>query len=108
MAPDENPPSLDEFDAKMRQLRGETGSRDREQQGKAGQRAAFGGGLQAGVELFAGVGGGVLIGYGLDVWLGTRPVLLIVFFVLGSIAGMMNAYRVMRRLGAEGADDPGR
>jgi ATP synthase protein I len=107
MAPEETPPSLDEFDARMRRLRGDPSSGERQQLGKAAERGTFGGGLQAGIELFAGIGGGVLIGYGLDVWLGTRPVLLIVFFLLGATAGMMNAYRVMRRLGAEGSDRPG-
>jgi ATP synthase protein I len=33
----------------------------------------------------------------LDSWLGTRPLFLIVFFLLGAVAGMLNAYRFLRR-----------
>ena len=42
----------------------------------------------------------VLIGYGLgtflDWWLGTDPWALIVFLLLGSIAGLLNIYRTYR------------
>jgi len=51
--------------------------------------------MRAGVELVAGVGVGALVGYGLDQWLDTTPWLLIVFFVLGAAAGMLNAYRAV-------------
>ena len=61
------------------------------------QQLRWGGGLQVGIELFAGVLGGLLLGYGLDTWLGTRPLFLIVFFLLGAVAGMLNAYRFLRR-----------
>ena len=40
--------------------------------------------------------GGVL-GWLIDGWLGTRPWLLIVFLLIGIIAGTLNAYRAARR-----------
>lgn len=43
------------------------------------------------------LGGG--IGYGLDVWLGTSPLLLVVFFFMGAAAGMVNIYRTVTGLG---------
>jgi ATP synthase protein I len=86
--------SFDEFDARMRRLRGEPVA---EHDLKA-QRPSLGGtGLQVGIEMIAGVVGGGLIGYGLDYWLGTWPLLFIVFFFLGAAAGMLNAYRHIRR-----------
>lgn len=45
------------------------------------------------------VGGGM--GYGIDRLAGTRPVFLIVFFVLGAAAGIINVVRAARELNAE-------
>ena len=46
-------------------------------------------------ELVAGVVVGTFIGWALDNWLGTTPTLMVVFFFLGSAAGMMNAWRAL-------------
>jgi len=45
------------------------------------------------VELVAGLGIGFAIGYGLDSLLGTRPWLMVVFTVLGFIAGVKTMIR---------------
>jgi ATP synthase protein I len=52
-------------------------------------------------EMVAGliVGGG--IGYGIDWLAGTRPIFLIVFFVLGAAAGIINVIRAAREINAE-------
>jgi len=39
---------------------------------------------------------GFLIGYGLDAWLGTSPLFMIVFFFLGVAAGVVNVIRTAR------------
>jgi ATP synthase protein I len=39
---------------------------------------------------------GVAIGYGLDTWLETKPLFLIIFFLFGSASGFMNVYRVVK------------
>jgi len=86
---------FEDFDARMRRLRGEAGLDEPE----ADSKGSVGGmGLHVGIELVAGLIGGTLIGYGLDRWFGTWPVLAIVFFFLGAAAGMANAYRYIRRL----------
>ena len=46
-------------------------------------------------ELVAGVVVGSFIGWALDNWLGTTPTLMVVFFFLGSAAGMMNVWRAL-------------
>ncbi len=44
-------------------------------------------------EMIGGVVVGVLIGYWLDQWLDTSPLLLIIFFFLGSVTGMYTVYK---------------
>ena len=56
--------------------------------------AAMGLGLRAASEFAAAIVVGGLIGWQLDVWLGTKPAFLIVFFLLGVVAGIWNVIRV--------------
>ena len=51
------------------------------------------GNLRYGIELVSAVGVGAAIGYGIDVWLGTTPFAMIIFFFLGFAAGFMNIYK---------------
>ncbi len=46
-------------------------------------------------ELIAGVVVGTFIGWAFDNWLGTKPTLMVVFFFIGSAAGMMNVWRAL-------------
>lgn len=45
-------------------------------------------------EFVAAVGVGTLIGWQLDAWFHTGPILLIVFLMLGTAAGFLNVYRL--------------
>ncbi|HWA90382.1 MAG TPA: AtpZ/AtpI family protein [Rhizomicrobium sp.] len=58
-------------------------------------------------EMVAGVAVGGALGYGIDWLAGTRPVFLIVFFVLGAAAGILNVIRAARELNAEMAKRDG-
>ena len=49
-------------------------------------------------ELIAALIVGVGIGLVVDNYMGTKPFGLIIFFILGSFAGFLNIYRVMRRI----------
>ena len=51
-------------------------------------------GLRAGGEFVAAIILGGAIGWGLDRWLGTKPWLTIVFFLLGTAAGVQSVIRV--------------
>ncbi len=63
--------------------------------GKAGLPAgSWGIGFRAGVEVVSALAVGVGLGLVLDRWLGTWPWLFLVFFVLGSAAGVLNVYRL--------------
>jgi ATP synthase protein I len=52
-------------------------------------------GLRVGAELVAALLVGFAIGWGLDRWLGTRPVFLGVFLLIGGAAGMRNVWRLV-------------
>lgn len=69
------------------------------------ERGAFGIATRLVAELVAGlvVGGG--IGWVLDRLLNTRPWMLVVFFILGSIAGIMNVFRAASQMNAGQQDD---
>ncbi|MBX2805950.1 MAG: AtpZ/AtpI family protein [Hyphomicrobiales bacterium] len=49
-------------------------------------------------DLVAGVAVGGFLGWLLDSWLGTAPILLIVFLLLGIAAGLRNSVRAARQL----------
>ena len=60
--------------------------------------AGMAAGLRIVVELVAAIAVGTAAGWLLDGWLGTRPVLLVVFVLLGATAGMLNVYRTAQEL----------
>jgi len=55
-------------------------------------------GFKISTEIIAALIVGVGIGLIVDNYLGTKPFGLIIFFILGSLAGFLNIYRVMRRI----------
>jgi ATP synthase protein I len=65
------------------------------------QGAAMGQALRLGMELVAGVAVGGFIGWALDRFLGTAPILMVVFFGLGATAGILNVMRTAKRMQAE-------
>lgn len=92
------PPSRQTLDQRLREAKARRGGR------KAGEdRESRGGGIafavRIGVDLVAALIVGVGIGVLLDRWLGTSPWFLLLFFVLGAAAGMLNVYRVMAGYG---------
>jgi ATP synthase protein I len=62
--------------------------------GTKGSGGEMGVGLRIAIELVAGVVAGTFLGLMADRWLGTKPWLLIVGFILGCAAAFLNVYRV--------------
>tara|TARA_A100000164_G_scaffold365465_1_gene385056 strand:+ start:264 stop:551 length:288 start_codon:yes stop_codon:yes gene_type:complete len=63
------------------------------------KRGAFmGNAFKLGTELVAAVVVGTIIGFILDNWFDTKPWLLIIFFFIGSAAGMLNVVRTANRM----------
>ena len=58
----------------------------------------MGSAFRLGTELVAAVVVGTIIGFILDTWFGTKPWLIIIFFFLGSAAGMLNVIRTAKRM----------
>lgn len=101
----EKPPDIAGLEARLKEAesRRMAGSKPDHEKGK-GLSFAF----RIGTELVAGIAVGVAIGWLLDRWLGTRPWLMIAFFVLGAAAGMMNVYRSVAGLGHQVGYRPAR
>jgi ATP synthase protein I len=63
------------------------------------QNSSFvGGAFKLGTELISAVLVGTIIGFILDTWFDTKPWLIILFFFLGSIAGILNVIRVAKKM----------
>lgn len=60
---------------------------------KAVANSAMAAGLKIATELVASVAVGGFIGWALDRWLETKPILLLVFLALGIAAGFMGVFR---------------
>ena len=61
----------------------------------------MGSAFKLGTELVAAVAVGTIIGFILDTWFDTKPWLIIIFFFLGAIAGMLNVIRTANRMQKE-------
>ena len=80
---------LERLDTKLEEVK----SRDDVDRPRHRDRSALSMGLRAASELVAGILVGGLIGWQLDKWLGTSPILLIIFFLLGTAAGILGVIR---------------
>jgi len=66
---------------------------------KEGSNAAsFGKALKISTELVAAVVVGSIIGFLLDGWFDTKPLLTICFFIMGVAAGMLNVFRSAKKM----------
>ena len=61
----------------------------------------MGSAFKLGTELVAAVGVGTIIGFILDSWFDTKPWLIIIFFFLGTAAGILNVIRTANRIQKE-------
>ena len=60
--------------------------------------ASFGKAFKISTELVAAVVVGSTIGFILDNWFDTKPLLIIIFFILGVTAGILNVFRSAKRM----------
>jgi ATP synthase protein I len=116
MTDKDQPPGLDDFAQRLKKAQGDEAKKNAPGLLSSGlPKSAIGLAFRVGAELVAGVMVGGAIGYGLDRWLGTSPLFLIVMFFLGAGGGMMNVWRAAMGQGlavgyadTSGDDDGGR
>ena len=66
------------------------------------KRGSFmGSAFKLGTELVAAVAVGTIIGFILDSWFDTKPWLIIIFFFLGTAAGILNVIKTANRMQRE-------
>tara|TARA_Y100000590_G_scaffold332115_1_gene377573 strand:+ start:1089 stop:1370 length:282 start_codon:yes stop_codon:yes gene_type:complete len=65
---------------------------------KSSNAASLGKALKISTELVAAVFVGSIIGFLLDNWFGTKPLLTICFFFMGVAAGILNVFRSAKRM----------
>ncbi len=94
-----HPSDLEEIETRLRHARGQQPAPP----SKEAREGAIGSAFRLSTELIAGVVVGGVIGWTLDLWLGTTPWLLLVFFFLGIAAGMLNVIRTAQQMNADAA-----
>ncbi len=92
---------LDTLDERLGRFR----SRRARAQGRNRRGAVMGMAFRLVTELVAGLVVGGFLGWWIDKWLGTMPLFLLIFFVLGTAAGILNVIRTARSM--QGGDDDG-
>jgi ATP synthase protein I len=66
---------------------------------KTSERSIFlGNAFKLGTELVAAVVVGTIIGFILDSWFDTKPILIIIFFLIGVVAGITNVFRSAKNM----------
>jgi ATP synthase protein I len=83
--------SSQDLDVRLKAARKRIGQKKEPE--RAPRSSELGMAMRVAVDLVVGVFMGTFIGIGLDYWLGTGPWLLILFFVLGSAAGIRNVIK---------------
>ena len=107
-----NGADLGDFDRRLQEAEKRARQRFGTEPTDRGRAEGMAVGLRIAVELAAAVVIGAAIGFGLDRWLGTKPLFLVVFFIVGCAAGFLNVYRTAqeldrrRRAERERADGP--
>lgn len=90
-----------ELGSRIDGLQAEKQAEIEEQQDRANRSRGMAYGLRMSTELVAAILVGGFMGYMLDMWLGTRPWLFLVFMMLGFSAGILNILRAFKRMQAE-------
>ena len=106
MSDHDGPDPLKGLDAKLKKAR-ETSRHGRpdEPQSENANPKAFALGMRVALEMIAAFIGGGVIGWFLDQWLGTSPLMLILWVALGFAAGIRSAYRVTQMAERAAEDD---
>tara|TARA_Y100000817_G_scaffold105850_1_gene82888 strand:- start:315 stop:602 length:288 start_codon:yes stop_codon:yes gene_type:complete len=87
---------LEDFKTRLKIAKSKLKNKQSENSTKKG--IFLGNAFKLGTELVAAVGVGTIIGFILDNWFGTKPLLIIIFFLFGSVAGILNVFRAAKKM----------
>ena len=103
-------PSDAELRARLDRLSSSLEAHDGREAKPSAVDASVGGAMSLGfrvlTEFTAGIVIGAIIGWQLDKWCHSSPILLIVFLMLGTAAGFWNVYRIAAKPTGRGRRDP--
>jgi ATP synthase protein I len=97
---------LSDLEGKLGEVRARHNPKAEEERSERGR--AMGNAMKLAAELVAGVIVGGCIGWALDQWFGTSPIMMVVFLILGSAAGILNVIRSAQAMQAKGQPLPGK
>ena len=89
---------MEEEDFKTRLKSAKNKAKSKYSESKEPSTSGMGHAFKMSTELVAAVAVGTIIGFILDNWFGTKPWLMIVFFFLGTAAGILNVIRSANRM----------
>jgi ATP synthase protein I len=90
---------LDEIDDRIKAARERGGGPESRDRLGERERSSLGLAFRIGAELVSALLVGIVLGWLVDRWLGTFPWVMVLGFVLGSVAGILNVYRAVAGLG---------
>jgi len=105
MPEEDQPPSVDELDARLREARLKEDQRIERESGPDKGGSSMGQAMKIAVEMISALIVSGAIGWFLDQWLGTRPWLMLVMLILGSATGLWNTYRSAMQMQRELNDE---
>jgi ATP synthase protein I len=107
MTEGDSPQERKNFAERLQALRGEVKRDDGAVGGRGGPQTPAGWAFRLSVELVAGLVVGGVIGWALDRWFGTNPLMLIIFFLLGAVAGIYSVIRSAMQMNRTAQDGKG-
>ena len=91
---------LEDFKTRLKIAKSKLQNQNLEKSEKKG--TFMGNAFKLGTELVAAVVVGTIIGFILDNWFDTKPILIIVFFLFGATAGILNVFKVAKKMQKNG------
>ena len=89
---------MEEEDFKTRLKSAKTNAQSKYSESTEPSPSGMGHAFKMSTELVAAVAVGTIIGFILDNWFGTKPWLILIFFFIGVIAGIMNVIKSAKKM----------
>ena len=86
----------DQFKTRLKIAKNKTDKYKKSEEGN--KASSMGSAFKMSTELVSAVAVGTIIGFILDNWFGTKPWLILIFFFIGVVAGIMNVIRSAKKM----------